>query len=421
LWSTFLSKQVNRLLGIDALRGIAALAVVLYHSRAIDWVGGKAFFELHHGWSWNPQIWLVWLTSPLRSGFLGVQLLFVLSGYCIHRNQARGLAAGDDVRLDLPRYAFRRFFRIYPTYIAALVVNGLVLFALIPWLGARGYPVGEVEGHHSWYVFFMNLLTMQNILPGVPPYEGVFWSLSIEIHLYIAYLAVLWVTRRYGAGRMLMVSLAATLLYAETCTLFRDSPVARQVLAFGDFMPYWFTWCVGAYVAEIQTGRARPMGRAWMWWVVLPVCGFAGAGIALANQMNMGKLAWLPMAVMGEVMVASGVGGLMYVALRPRADKVWGSWSGRGLAFVGMFSYSLYAIHVPILSVFAALWGGKSESMLPPMLAVVCALAVSYVFFNIVERWTLQPPKGFFLTKKAPPVRAPHEEAASAEVPVGQG
>jgi peptidoglycan/LPS O-acetylase OafA/YrhL len=408
----------NRLLSIDALRGIAALVVLLYHSRAIAWIGMDAFVHEHPvmAWSWNPAVWLAWITSPFRVGLIGVQLLFVLSGYCIHRNQARTLAAGRPAVLDVPRYAFRRFFRIYPTYVAALVVNGAILYALLPWLQARGFPNPNAaeNAHHSWYVFGMNLLTMQNIL--VPPYEGVFWSLSIEIHLYVAYLVVLRITRWYGPGRMLWVAFAAGLLHAAASLVFHQ-PAAVLVLKALGFTHYWFTWCVGAYVAEMQFGRAKGMRLPGIVWAA---AGAAGTGLLVACIAKE-RLRDLQLEFPAEVLIALMMAAFLAWSIRPSTERRWDGAVGHLLGFVGTFSYSLYAIHVPILIAFTCLWGGKPASILPSFVACAVALMVAYVFFNVVERWTLTPPKNFFVTKKppAPPteaeVEAPRTVVATVE------
>jgi len=383
-----------------------------------------AFLKEHPNW-WNPDLWLAWLMSPFRMGFLGVQLLFVLSGYCIHRNQAKALAAGEDVRLNLGHYAFRRFFRIYPTYVAALAFSGLILYALIPWLVSLGYPMPTDHEKHSWYVLGMNLLTMQDIL--VPPYVDVFWSLSIEIHLYVVYPIVLWVTRRYGPAMMLKMTLAAAILHMGVGYAGGNHAAVRQTLAFLHFMIYWFTWCIGAYIAEIQFGRAKPIRMPqWAQWAIYGMCAAVGAGLSvvakeLGAQVGHGaEQGRLPLMAVGEVLMAVAIGGGLWLALRPEMSRIWSSMVGRMLAFVGMFSFSLYAVHRPILVAFTVWWGGQSHSMLPPLLGCLCAIGIAYLFFHVVERWTLMPPKGFLMTKKVPPTAVASVEPVLVKEKIGR-
>jgi peptidoglycan/LPS O-acetylase OafA/YrhL len=303
-----------------------------------------------------------------------------------------------------------------------------VLYALLPWLSSHHYPAA-VEGHHSWYVFGMNLLTMQNIF--VPPYEGVFWSLSIEIHLYILYPILLAVSRKYGAERMLLVSFLGTVGYLMASLLAGGDTAIGHGILFGHALFYWFTWCCGAYVAELQFGRAKGFAAVrWMWPILLA----AGAGLYLVGMEHVGervvaalharvpRLNFDTTQIMGagEISLAIAMATLLAGSLRESANRLWTSPVGRSCAFVGLFSYSLYAIHAPILIAFAALTGGKTESMTIALLGCGCAIVVAYGFFNVIERWTLNPPKRFWVLKRSEPVLAavvvePAVETVAAE------
>src|SRR4051812_27315220 len=97
----------KRFVFIDALRGIAAIAVMLFHLDA-------------------NQLLQTLLTSipvlfatVIRQGFLGVQIFFVLSGFVVAHT-----AATDDVNLRyVGRFMLRRSIRLDPTYWAAIVLE----------------------------------------------------------------------------------------------------------------------------------------------------------------------------------------------------------------------------------------------------------------------------------------------------------
>src|SRR6185503_13142512 len=75
-----ISRVGERLRGIDALRGGAALAVVLYHE-----VGAKPYPQSKAIWNWFfAPVW-----AALSFGYAGVFLFFVISGFCIHLQWAK--------------------------------------------------------------------------------------------------------------------------------------------------------------------------------------------------------------------------------------------------------------------------------------------------------------------------------------------
>src|ERR1700754_2010805 len=105
---------------IDAMRGFAALLVAYFHCRQVEWVGMQAFHQsVGHAFSLNSIA--AYLTFPIAWGSAGVPIFFVISGYCIHRGGALRLARDPGYRLDAGTFWMRRFARIYPVLLAALL------------------------------------------------------------------------------------------------------------------------------------------------------------------------------------------------------------------------------------------------------------------------------------------------------------
>lgn len=157
---------------IDGLRGVAALAVLLFHC----WVFSDA--PLGGGA----------LRALAASGGLGVDFFFVISGFVLFLPVARSDGRFGDVRA----YAVRRVARIVPAYWASVVACVL----LVPPLTGFPSPLASPGG---WLVTIAHLLFLQHELPaslaraagyagnvvgfGV---NGVVWSLSIEVLFYAA-------------------------------------------------------------------------------------------------------------------------------------------------------------------------------------------------------------------------------------------
>src|ERR1700730_6489329 len=153
--------QGARLRSIDALRGIAALGVVLHHT-------------LDHptGLPGSLSKWPLYLIQLCSSfGYIGVFLFFVISGFCIHLQWAKARAAGQVAEIRFGPFWKRRIRRLYPPYIIALAAY-LVIAAL-----TRGINVS----HFFVYDVVMHLLMLHNLDPKTCySINGVFWTLAIE-------------------------------------------------------------------------------------------------------------------------------------------------------------------------------------------------------------------------------------------------
>src|SRR6201991_2227590 len=142
---------------IDAMRGFAALLVAYFHCRQVVWVGMQSF---HHavGTSLAPSSLIAYATFPIAWGSAGVPIFFVISGYCIHRGAAFKLAQDPRYRLDAGNFWMRRFARIYPVLLAALLLT-LVLDAVSLHLPPVNHKIREI----GVVPFLVNLFSLQGV------------------------------------------------------------------------------------------------------------------------------------------------------------------------------------------------------------------------------------------------------------------
>lgn len=367
---------LERVSAIDALRGMAALAVLLYHARGVFWVGIAETYRQH---AWQPDLsaWLGYLSAPLGLGGQGVTLFFVLSGYCIHRRGARLLATNPDLQLDWKTFAGRRFWRIYPTYLAALLVTALI----DQWLAGKTgtLPPGQ---DNSPYALLMSCLTLQGYFAPHFGSNGVFWTLAMEVHLYAAYPLLFLLSRRWGPQMTLGLTLLAGLGYVAADQLIGiEKHLPHRFQSGPVLLPYWFTWTLGFYWAEVEAGRAADFGdRIWRW--LATGCGVAGLTFSLAHWQYPAEVCW-----------ALFFTSLLRWSLRLRGQQFWNQHLGRGLAVVGVFSYSLYAIHAPLLLAIHAMLDPMSQkypTIWPTLGVSVGVLPIAWLFFRLVEWWSVR-------------------------------
>lgn len=351
----------SRLSSIDALRGVAALMVVLFHARELAWVGLRRAWQLN-GTALDPLAWAGYLTAPLAVGYLGVTLFFVLSGYCIHRSHLRSLARQESAPWRV--YFLRRFFRIYPVLLAALAVT-----ALCDATTRAAFPHQYKLGDDSIRSALINAATLQNIAGPTYGSNIALWTLSIEIHFYLLYPLLFWISRRYSANAALLLPLATSAVYL----LLVRSPVAI-------FIPFWFTWALGFWVAEWEAGRTQlpkvSQASARLFAVLLVITAVA---LIATDRKEAGEF------FVGIFMA----GGLMWTVSR---DTPAPSRGVRLLAWFGTFSYSIYAIHLPVLVLLRAtlLQDQPSTNILVTLLLSIMSLVPAWLLFKTVESWSIR-------------------------------
>lgn len=143
------SSPSPRVVELDALRGLAALAVVAYH------------YTTHYG---N----LVGHVQPLPLGFpagnYGVHLFFLISGFVIFMTLERTRTAMD--------FVVSRASRLYPAYWVSLAVTAAVVYTI--GLPGQRLPVGDL---------LLDVTMVQQILGG-EHLDGSYWTLEVELFFY---------------------------------------------------------------------------------------------------------------------------------------------------------------------------------------------------------------------------------------------
>ncbi len=336
---------------IDQLRGFAALAVVVCHMAVSAWNGAPNLGE-------RP---FALLGQILGFGYLGVPLFFVISGFCIHLPQARALAAaarrGSDADgadapavasggwsgaaaagLDWRRFFARRLWRLYPPYLAALVVAAVL--ALLS-TGRLGVGAARLLAEAA-LVHTLHPATFDGLNPPA-------WTLAVEAQLYLAYPIVLALIVKYRPWRALAAIAAVTMAYRLWLNFEPFGPRFGG-LAWEVFLARWLEWALGALVAAWAVGSVelpRALKSPWMAALVL------GLGILLEwHTWHWGLYA------LKEPLYGVGFALLLCAALdgeRGRAGQIRVSRIGRWLGGVGVYSYSLYLLHRPIQLAFEPL------------------------------------------------------------------
>lgn len=158
-------KDKGRLSAIDALRGVAALAVVFFHVP-------PELRELAH----LPRS-IAWL---LEHGALGVDAFFVLSGFVV----ALSVKQGPWTLGYFGRFALRRSIRLDPPYWVAILLEVSLGWLGMRFLSAKDYPmptIGDLAAHITYTQELFRRLQISDV----------FWTLCYEIQFYVTLVALL--------------------------------------------------------------------------------------------------------------------------------------------------------------------------------------------------------------------------------------
>lgn len=328
-----------RLAGLDGLRGLAALYVLFDHCWLLTYPG----FPSNNG-PW----WLGWLMF----GHLAVVFFLVVSGFSLGVGAARaGWRLGPVVR-----YARRRAWRILPPYWAALVFSLLVAWAIVPQPHAGPPTAGTVAVYG---------LLVQDLAVAPSP-NGAFWSIAVEAELYLVLPLLLLLRRRLGAAGTL--ALATLPVVALGLLGLAATPPTDKLTGLTPQLAPLFALGVVAAGITVAGGTARRL--PWPWLAALaaaPVLALAaGTGsVWTAHHFFWVDLALGPALALLVVSVTTGRPAPLVRLLDTRPAREMGS-----------FSYSLYLVHLPVVTVVSRTIG-RHHLVAPGLPTFVLTLAVA--------------------------------------------
>jgi peptidoglycan/LPS O-acetylase OafA/YrhL len=364
----------------DALRGAAALAVVVYH------------IALSTGGQWNPYY------GPLISRFpIGIAIFFGLSGFLLYRPfvaadlgvAPRSLRVGDFLR--------RRALRILPAFYVVMLVIALLpaFYELLPeYKGSLG---------HDWWAYFgfLQIYGNHTALTGLQAA----WTLDVEAVFYLLLpvyaLTIRRLHGRLGERRALveLVALAAVVVLSLVAHALVQPDAARPAAtAYLQHMPpaYMGWFAVGMMLAVVSaewTRRHGSLPRVGARTTAL--CWLAAAAVALAGP----ALADIPRSVGLHYSgfgwefewITYTLGGALFlapVALGAGTGRRLGV-LGRALSWVGLVSLGLYLWHGPVLSYVGNHggigWLGGAPFVGFLMVALPASLLVGALSYYLVE------------------------------------
>lgn len=299
---------MNRLPGLDLLRAIAIVWVMLFHSWIVGGMGGPFQIVADYGW-------------------MGVDLFFVLSGYLIGYQLLRPLSQRRP--LGFGEFYRRRAYRILPAFVVVLAV-----YAWFPaWREAPGMqPVWQ------FLSFTLNLLI--DIQHNHNEAFSHAWSLCVEEQFYLVFPTLAWLLTRRPSwavtlclGGVMVVSGMLIRAYASLHGLDYLESIYYPTYSRLDGL------LAGVALATLHAYRPQ----AWQWLQShanrVAVIGLAVIGAAI--WLFRDRLAFIP-SVWGFPLLSLGL-ALLVAAGAGRHS--YGRWQIPGARWLAALSYSLYLSH----------------------------------------------------------------------------
>ena len=342
--------------GLDGLRALAIIAVLVFHLRP----------------------------ASLPGGYLGVDLFFVVSGFLITTLLLRDLRARG--QLNLPRFWVRRARRLIPALVLVVLVTIPLGYAvghdLLVNIGRQTFGAltfsnnwleigaGSDYFSHTSPVLFMN-----------------FWSLAVEEQFYlfwpVAFAAAMAFlpTERH---RLWVILGAAAASAAGMAIVFQLGSTDSRVYYGTD--THLFGLMIGAALAFVFSGATQPLSSP-RWQAIRARAGIGALGGLVLLMATMGQSSWFTFR--GGIVLASLFAAVLIAGILGEETALQRSLRWAPLAWVGERSYGLYLWHWPlILIVSAALPATVADSAMSwfsRALAVTLSVLAAWASYRWVE------------------------------------
>ncbi|RYF34734.1 MAG: acyltransferase [Comamonadaceae bacterium] len=304
-----LSGAAPKLLGLELLRFVAAMAVIVFHFHTFSYVGDV----LPNGFIWTDQPFYSGLAWFYDFGRFGVQVFWGISGYIFFWKYGEKIASKS-----VGGWAFfvLRFSRLYPLHVATLVLVAL-LQAL--YFGQTGHYLQYQHNDAKHFVVHLFMASGWSVW-SYASFNGPIWSVSVELLIYGMFFGLL---RLVGSSLSVNIVVVA---FGFACVALKVSTFIFECMLF---------FYLGGLVATAQPRLERY--KRLVTTVSLTVVALSCLGAALSTR--------LPLLPVPKAVFAVLVPAVLFLATwHFSVPRSWERW----IVMLGNMSYSSYLIHFPI-------------------------------------------------------------------------
>lgn len=364
---------------LDGLRGLAALYVMIGHARWLLWEGySEGYLKHTTEYDWIDKLSMYFL-SIFKFGHEAVLLFFVLSGFVIHKGYVKKFLSDPRQRINIRQFYIKRIRRIYPPFLFALCLTGLLDFI------GRNYGFSIYTGNTpneginitvgnqslSFSTFIGNVFFLFKEYVPIFGTNGPTWSLKLEWWFYMIYPVFLLFSRKHIYYSTLVIIVLFVLV---NYTSFWTETLSKSVFS------AIISWWAGVILAEIYSKR---IGIGLLKFALLNILGFILLPfLPVYSHLYDFRIALLLTAVISI---------LLYFQTKNISLKLI-----ENFKFFGDFSYTLYIIHFPVLVFISGVVLKFSQNQLPKhsffvFLGIFFSLILAYLTHFLVELPFMKP------------------------------
>lgn len=346
-----------RIEGLNGMRAIAVVSVLLYH---------------------------LWPTT-FRGGYLGVDVFFVISGFLITTLLLREKESTG--RIDLPAFWKRRARRLLPA-LALVVVASIAGARLVNeelLVGIQRQVIGAVTFSTNWveiwagsdYFADANHALFQTL-----------WSLAVEEQFYLFWpvILLLLITYTRSTWTRFAIAVGAVVLSSSLMAYLFDPQSSTRVYYGTD--THSFGLMIGVALAFAFAG-AGSVFESGNWMRVRTFVGFA-AVLALLVMFVLLDSAY-PFAYRGGILIASLITAAAVATLPGKVGPFTRFCQLPVLDWIGERSYGIYLWHWPVLLILKSFPAASTEGYLQDWVLPAAVLAVTFLLSEASYRWIEAP------------------------------
>jgi peptidoglycan/LPS O-acetylase OafA/YrhL len=352
----------NQIELFDFLRGIAILLVFFYH--LLPSIYGTYEVETNQVSDFklfSDKYWIINAT-PFSYGWIGVNLFLIISGFLIHYSYLKSKS------FSISNFFIRRFWRIVPPYLIVLFYFSFCI----------GYSISIKS--FLFHCFFINNL-FDSEFHAISPS---FWSISLEVQLYLLYPILLFLKKYIGIKWIFFV----TLLISIMTSLIDFFWLNNSSIAFSSsIFKLWFVWCLGALLAEYYSNGKRFINFN-IYHLILGFILISILRFSYFHNFSVYYISFYMFLVIDFMLFRKRIS----IQDKQKYLRIFRGYVFKTISIVGVCSYSIYLIHQIITSRMIKsvnfFWLGNTYQnfkLLDGIIIFVIILLISYSFYLWVE------------------------------------